>query len=72
MYFLLTPEAPARMSRLARAVRELCLHLPGAVGLVKLDGRQSEVRSGGFINAREAACLPDGAGGFGVCGEVVA
>jgi hypothetical protein len=28
IYFLLTPEAPARMSRLAHAVRELCLHLP--------------------------------------------
>src|SRR6516225_1192631 len=36
IYFLLTPEAPARMSRLAHAVRELCLHLPDAVGVVKL------------------------------------
>jgi hypothetical protein len=29
-------------------------------------------RSGEFIKAREAARLPDDAGGFGVCGEVVA
>jgi hypothetical protein len=30
--FLLTPETPARMSHLARAVRGLCLHRPDAVG----------------------------------------
>ena len=71
MYFLLMPEVPARMSRLAHAVRELCLHLPGAVGVVKLDCGRSGARSGGFIKAREAARLPDDAGGFGVCGEVV-
>jgi hypothetical protein len=71
IYFLLTPEAPARMSHLAHAVRELCLHLPDAVAVVKLDRRQSEARSGEFIKAREAARLPDDAGGFRVCGEVV-
>jgi len=59
------------MSRLAHAVRELCLHLPGAVGVVKLDCRQSEARSEEFINAWEAARLPDDAGGFRVFGEVV-
>jgi hypothetical protein len=59
------------MSHLAHAVRELCLHLPDAVGVVKLDRRQSEARSGEFIKAREAARLPDDAGGFRVCGEVV-
>ena len=59
------------MSRLAHAVREPCLHLPGAVGVVKLDRRQSEARSGEFIKAWEAARLPDDAGGFRVCGEVV-
>jgi len=37
-----------------------------------LDGRRSEARSGEFIKAREAGRLPDDAGGFGVCGEVVA
>ena len=58
------------MSRLAHAVRELCLHLPDAVGVVKLDCRQSEARSGEF-KAREAARLPDDAGGFRVCGVVV-
>ena len=58
------------MSRFAHAVRELCLHLPDAVGVVKLDRRQSEARSGEF-NAWEAARLPDDAGGFRVCGEVV-
>jgi hypothetical protein len=71
IYFLLTPEAPARMSRLAHAVRELCLHLPDAVGVVKLDCRQSEARSEEFIKAREAARRPDDAGGFRVCGVVV-
>lgn len=45
------------MSHLAHAVRELCLYLPDAVGVVKLDRRQSEARSGEF--------------GFRVCGEVV-
>jgi hypothetical protein len=60
------------MSRLAHAVRELCLHLPDAVGWShKLDCRQSEARSGEFIKAWEAARLPDDAGGFRVCGEVV-
>jgi hypothetical protein len=39
--------------------------------VVKLDRRQSEARSGEFIKAREAARLPDDAGGFRVCGEVV-
>jgi hypothetical protein len=38
---------------------------------VKLDRRQSEARSEEFIKAREAARLPDDAGGFRVCGEVV-
>ena len=69
--FLLTPEAPARMSHLAHAVRELCLHLPDGVGVVKLDRRQSAARSEEFIEAWEAARLPDDAGGFRVCGEVV-
>ena len=59
------------MSHLAHAVQELCLHLPDAVGVVKLDRRQSEVRSGEFIKAWEAARLPDDADGFRVCGEVV-
>ena len=41
-------------------------------GVVKLDGRQSEARSEEeFIKAWEAARLPDDAGGFRVCGEVV-
>jgi hypothetical protein len=45
------------MSRLAHAVRELCLHLPDAVGVVKLDCRQSEAKSEEFIKAWEAlAC----------------
>ena len=55
----------------AHAVRELCLHLPDAVGVVKLDYRQIEARSEEFIKAWEAARLPDDAGGFPVCGEVV-
>jgi hypothetical protein len=38
---------------------------------VKLDRWRSEARSGEFIKAREAARLPDDAGGFRVCGEVV-
>jgi hypothetical protein len=59
------------MSRLAHAVRELCLHRPDAVGVVKLDCRQSEARSEEFIKAWEAARLPDDAGGFRVCGVVV-
>jgi hypothetical protein len=42
-----------------------------AVGVVKLDRRQGEARSEEFIKAREAARLPDDAGGFRVCGEVV-
>jgi len=68
--FLLTPEAPARMSRLAHAVRELCLHLPDAVGWSSWTAAErGEVRE--FIKAREAARLPDDAGGFRVCGEVV-
>jgi hypothetical protein len=47
------------MSHLAHAVPELCLHLPDAVGVVKLDRRQSEARSEEFIKAWEAARLPD-------------
>jgi hypothetical protein len=39
--------------------------------VVKLDRRQSEARSEEFIKAWEAARLPDDAGGFRVCGEVV-
>jgi hypothetical protein len=37
----------------------------------QLDRRQSEARSEEFIKALEAARLPDDAGGFRVCGEVV-
>jgi hypothetical protein len=72
IYFLLTQEAPARMSHLAHAVREL-LSSPARCrgGCVKLDRRQSEARSEEFIKAWEAVRLPDDAGGFRVCGEVV-
>jgi hypothetical protein len=59
------------MSHLAHAVRELCLDLADAVGVVKLDRRQNEARSEEFISAWEAARLPDDADGFRVCGEVV-
>ena len=41
------------------------------VPVVKLDRRQSEARSEEFIKALEVARLPDEAGGFRVCGEVV-
>lgn len=70
IYFLSTPRAPARMSHLAHAVRELCLHLPDAVGVVKLDRSQSEARSAEFMQAWEAADLPDDAADFDTCGEV--
>jgi len=56
---------------MGNAVRELCLQLPDAVGVVKLDRRQSEARSEEVVKAWEAARLPDDAGGFRVCGEVV-
>jgi hypothetical protein len=59
------------MSRLAHAVRELVFTCQMPWGVVKLDCRQSEARSGEFINAWEAARLPDDAGGFRVCGVVV-
>ena len=58
------------MSHLAHAVRSF-VSVCQMRGVVKLDGRQSEARSGGFIKAREAARLPDDAAGFRVCGEVV-
>jgi hypothetical protein len=70
IYFLSTPEAPARMSHLAHAVRELCLHVPDAVGVVKLDRSQSEARLTEFTKAWNAADLPDDADGFRVCGAV--
>jgi hypothetical protein len=69
IYFLSTPEAPARMSHLAHAVRELCLHLPDAVGVVKLDRSKSEARAAAFIQVWEDAGLPDDAADFQVCGE---
>jgi hypothetical protein len=70
IYFLSVPEAPARMSHLAHAVRELCLHLPDAVGVVKLNRSQSDARHVEFIKAWEAAGLPDDAADFRVYGEV--
>src|ERR1700733_12573764 len=70
IYFLLTPEAPARMSHLAHAVRELCLHLPDVVGVVKLDRSQSETKAADFLRSWEAAALPDEATDFTVCTEV--
>ena len=71
IYFLSTPEAPARMSHLAHAVRELCLHLPDVVGVVKLDRSQSETKAADFLRAWEAAALPDDATDFTVCTEVL-
>ena len=59
------------MSHLAHAARELVFTCQMPWGVVKLDCRQSEARSGEFIKAWEAARLPDDAGGFRVCGEVV-
>jgi hypothetical protein len=70
IYFLSTPQVPARMSHLAHAVRELCLHLPDAMGVVKLERSQSDVRSTQFIKAWEAASLPDDPADFTQCGEV--
>jgi hypothetical protein len=70
IYFLSTPQVPARMSHLAHAVRELCLHLPDAMGVVRLDRSQSDVMSAQFIKAWEAASLPDDPAGFIECGEV--
>src|SRR5215469_1460046 len=69
IYFLATSDAPARMSHLAHAVRELCLHLPDAVGVVKLDRSESEARATAFMRAWEAAGLPDDADDFQVCGD---
>ena len=70
IYFLSTPEAPARMSHLAHAVRELCLHLPDVVGVVKLDRSNSENKTADFLRIWEAAALPDEATNFTVCTEV--
>jgi hypothetical protein len=69
IYFLSTPGAPARMSHLAHAVRELCLHLPDVAGVVKLDRSQSENKSADFMRVWEAAGLPDDAADFAVCTE---
>ena len=71
IYFLLTPEVPARMSHLAHAVRELCLHLPDAVGWSSWTAGRARRGPGNSSKALEAARLPDDAGGFRVCGEVV-
>jgi len=70
IHFLSAPEASVRMSHLAHAVRELCLHLPDAVGVVKLDRSQSEARLTDFAKVWDAADLPDDADGFRVCGAV--
>jgi hypothetical protein len=70
IYFLSTPDAPARMSHLAHAVRELCLHLPDVVGVVKFDRSQSETKAADFLRTWEAAALPDDAMDFTVCTEV--
>jgi hypothetical protein len=69
IYFLSTPGAPARMSHLAHAVRELCLHLPDVVGVVRLERSQSENRSADFLRVWEGAGLADDAAGFPVCTE---
>ena len=69
IFFLSAPEAPARMSHLAHAVRELCLHLPDAVGVVKLDRSQSDAKYTEFIKVWESAGLPDDAAELHVCSE---
>ena len=69
IYFLSTPGAPARMSHLAHAVRELCLHLPDVVGVVRLDRSQSENKSADFMRIWESARLHDDAADFAVCTE---
>jgi hypothetical protein len=70
IYYLSVPEAPARMSHLSHAVRELCLHLPDVVGVVRLDRSQSENKAAEFIRVWEDAALPDDVDGFTVCTEV--
>jgi hypothetical protein len=59
------------MSHLAKRCGSFVFICQMPLGVVKLDRRQSEARSGEFIKAREAARLPDDAVGFRVCGEVV-
>ena len=70
IYFLSSPAAPARMSHLAHAIRELCLHLPDVVGVVRLERSQSENKAAEFVRSWEAAALPDDGDGFTVCTEV--
>ncbi|MEC3974242.1 hypothetical protein [Amycolatopsis sp. H20-H5] len=59
VYFLRTPSAPARMSHLGHAIRELCNHMPDAVNVVRLDRSNTENKVPALANAWEKAGLPD-------------
>ncbi|WP_410676911.1 hypothetical protein [Amycolatopsis sp. cmx-4-68] len=61
VYFLTTPDAPARMSHLGHAIRELCNHMPDAVNVARLDRSNTENRIPALAKAWDAAELPDSA-----------
>ncbi len=62
LYFLHTPDAPARMSHLAHAVRELCNHMPDAVNVARMDRSNTESKLPILTKAWEKAGLPDDVG----------
>jgi len=67
VYFLHTPHAPVRMSHLAHAIRELCNHLPDAVGVVRLERSNTENKVPALAKAWEKAGLPDDVDEFPQC-----
>jgi hypothetical protein len=70
VYFLHTPDAPVRMSHLAHAIRELCNHLPDAVGVVKLERSNTENKVPVMAKVWEQAGLPDDVDEFPQCTAV--
>lgn len=61
VYFLHRPEAPARRSHLAHAIRELCNRMPDAVNVARLDRSNTENLLPALAAAWDAAGLPDSA-----------
>lgn len=59
VYFLHTPSAPARMSHLGHAIRELCNHMPDAVNVARLDRSNTENKIPALVAAWDKVGLPD-------------
>lgn len=67
IYYFHTQAAPARMSHLGHAIRELCMHLPDAMKTTKFDRSDTDAKVSALVEAWEKTGVPDEPDDFPLC-----